>query len=149
VNNVSAAAAVEAVATPSIDVLIAAGIAVALIVAWLLVRLADAVSSAVRFRRCRHHRALSARVEQSSAELDAARALIVDYWQRLREAQTQAVQVDAARAQLLILCDQARDHLAVLHAFREGWDLVPDTMTLPKIDETLPMFPVTWTESAR
>jgi hypothetical protein len=36
-----------------------------------------------------------------------------------------------------------------LHAFREGWDLVPDTMTLPKIDETLPMFPVTWTESAR
>jgi hypothetical protein len=44
------------------------------------------------------------------------------------------VQVDAARENLKLVCDAARDHLAVLAAiraelesFRAGWDLVPDT----------------------
>jgi hypothetical protein len=44
------------------------------------------------------------------------------------------VQVEAAREQLRLLCDVARDHVAVLaairaelEAFRDGWDLIPDT----------------------
>jgi len=44
------------------------------------------------------------------------------------------VQLEACRAQFVLLCDQARDHVQVLAAvraelesFAQGWDLIPDT----------------------
>lgn len=40
------------------------------------------------------------------------------------------VQVEAARAQMVILCNEARDHLAVLQSFRDGYESFRSDMTV-------------------
>jgi hypothetical protein len=77
---------------------------------WLLIMLVRLVTDRIIDRR------------DGNALRDATNAL------KIRQ-----VQVDAARAQLVTLCDQAREHLAVLAAFREGYEIFRSDVLLDEV----------------
>jgi hypothetical protein len=80
------------------------------VVGWLMIALVRLVADQIMERR------------NGNAMMEATAALKV-----------RAVQVEAARRQLIVLCDQARDHVAVLDAFRQGYEVFRSDVLLDEI----------------